>query len=118
MTAMKQFSSLLLCLLFALPAAAETSEIFASEEAFAQWFITYYQHPEPARVSEAFQYAAEKGWMQDPKAGLVFTGFLAGVFRDNPEMCLAAVFYTMRAAENSSRAASWGTTSFFIPKVK
>ena len=86
---MKRLFSLFLCLsfpLFALPCAAAAD--FASEEDFAQWLVGYHRRPEPARVSGALHYVATSGWLEGtgPFSGFSgFGGFLAGVFRDNPE---------------------------------
>ncbi|MDR0633777.1 MAG: hypothetical protein LBF91_02240 [Azoarcus sp.] len=83
---MKRLFSLFLCLSFslaALPCAATAD--FASKEDFAQWFAGYHRRPEPARVSGAFRYAVASGWLESPGIFSGFNGFLAGVFRDNPE---------------------------------
>ncbi|MDR0735881.1 MAG: hypothetical protein LBF51_03450 [Zoogloeaceae bacterium] len=104
---MKRLLMFFLCL--SLPILAPSSAVaaeFASEEDFAQWLTGYYRHPEPARVSEAFRYAAANGLLQEPAFGMLFTGFIAGVFRDNPEKVPAwqAEWLRLDAATANSEA--------------
>lgn len=74
-----------LALLLLASGALHANTTFDSQESIAKWVTFYYQNPEPSKIPAALQYMSESG-MLDNNGGIppVF-GFLAGVFKDNPD---------------------------------
>lgn len=54
-------------------------------EDLSRWFTYYYIRPEPASVPEAIVTMSRAGWLESESSLPPIFGFLAGVFRKNPE---------------------------------
>ncbi|HUU91809.1 MAG TPA: hypothetical protein VM238_11455 [Phycisphaerae bacterium] len=58
---------------------------FGSDEEIDRWLMSYYKKPDPNSVSEAVRAMSRSGLLDKTTAQAPLLGFLAGVFRDNPE---------------------------------
>jgi len=51
----------------------------------SRWFTYYYVHPDPSGVPDALAAMARSGWLEKKNSVPPVFGFLAGLFRENPE---------------------------------
>ena len=91
---------ILLTLFLLYSGALQADAAFDSQASVATWITHYYRNPEPSKVPAAIRSMSEFG-MLDNNAGLppVF-GFLAGVFRDNPDQVSGWLEETRDLAES------------------
>ncbi|MEJ2619569.1 MAG: hypothetical protein P8163_04770 [Candidatus Thiodiazotropha sp.] len=57
---------------------------FKSQEDVGKWMMYYYMSPEPDALVEAVEYMSLSGLLDNKDAISPVSGFLAGVFKDNP----------------------------------
>lgn len=58
---------------------------FKSQEDVSKWMTFYYQKPDSSRLPEAIEYMSQSGTLDNKNALAPIFGFLAGVFKDNPQ---------------------------------
>ena len=58
---------------------------FKSQEELGNWVTYYYMNPTPSQTPDAIEYMSQSGWLDNDKSMSPIFGFLAGVFRSNPE---------------------------------
>lgn len=78
------FRAAVVLMLCCTPALA--MEKFANEKDLMAWVTSYYQHPEPNFVDEAFKDAHELGILKDTNYIPVIIGFFAGVFETDKDL--------------------------------
>lgn len=81
--AMRRLFFLIMFIVAVSPAMAGTA--FQSDRDFSPWLTFYYENPDPNRVPDAIRYMSKSGILDKDSAIPPISGFLSGVFRNNPD---------------------------------
>lgn len=76
---------IILSVLIIFPLTIQAKSLFSSGKECSEWFMHYYINPEPDKIVPSVKYMNKSGMLDSEIARPSIFGFLAGVFRENPD---------------------------------